>query len=455
MRGLICIIEDEADMCEYLEETLGRREFEISTYQTGTSGLAAIAEKEFDTVLVDINLPDISGLQVCAKIIENIPDVPVIVMTAFGNMETAISAIRAGAYDFVTKPLDIEILSLALDRAVRYRNLQETVKKLSDNTNSTDLFGDIIGQSQAMEEMFKQLRRIADSEATLLITGESGVGKELTAQAVHSNSRREKKPLISINCAAMPGQLLESELFGYVKGAFTDARTAKKGLFQEADGGTLFLDEIGEIPIDLQPKLLRVLEERRVRPLGGVNEIPVDVRIIAATNRDLDTAVEEGLFREDLFYRLNVIKLAIPPLRSRGTDILLLANKFIEQFAKKQKREVTGITEAAVQKLLDYSWPGNVRELRNAVEHAVALTQFEKIVPEDLPAKVASYTSDQLLIPSEDPMDLVSLETMEKRYIQHVLKSTSANKTLTARILKIDRKTLYRKLQSYENNDIS
>lgn len=439
-------------MCDYLEETLTRRDFKVSTFQTGMSGLAAISEQAFDTVLVDINLPDISGLDVCAKIIENIPDVPVIVMTAFGNMETAISAIRAGAYDFVTKPLDIEILSLALDRSVRYRTLQETVKKLSDNNQQQDLFGDIIGQSQAMEEMFKQLRRIADSEATLLITGESGVGKELTARAVHSHSRRETKPLISINCAAMPAQLLESELFGYVKGAFTDARTSKKGLFQEADGGTLFLDEIGEIPIDLQPKLLRVLEERKVRPLGGVNETPVDVRIITATNRDLETAVEEGLFREDLFYRLNVIKVAIPPLRSRGTDILLLAHKFIEQFAKKQKREVNGITEAAVQKLLDYSWPGNVRELRNAVEHAVALTQFEKIVPEDLPAKIVTYSNDQLLLPSNDPMELVSLETMEKRYIQHVLKSTSSNKTLTARILKIDRKTLYRKLQAYEKD---
>lgn len=439
-------------MCDYLEETLTRRDFKVSTFQTGMNGLAAISEQAFDTVLVDINLPDISGLDVCAKIIENIPDVPVIVMTAFGNMETAISAIRAGAYDFVTKPLDIEILSLALDRSVRYRTLQETVKKLSDNNQQQDLFGDIIGQSQAMEEMFKQLRRIADSEATLLITGESGVGKELTARAVHSHSRRETKPLISINCAAMPAQLLESELFGYVKGAFTDARTSKKGLFQEADGGTLFLDEIGEIPIDLQPKLLRVLEERKVRPLGGVNETPVDVRIITATNRDLETAVEEGLFREDLFYRLNVIKVAIPPLRSRGTDILLLAHKFIEQFAKKQKREVNGITEAAVQKLLDYSWPGNVRELRNAVEHAVALTQFEKIVPEDLPAKIATYSNDQLLLPSNDPMELVSLETMEKRYIQHVLKSTSSNKTLTARILKIDRKTLYRKLQAYEKD---
>ncbi len=410
-------------MCEYLEETLQRRDFSIFTYHTGQSGLTAVSDRPFDAVLVDINLPDISGLHVCNKIIENVPDVPVIVMTAFGNMDTAISAIRAGAYDFVTKPLDIDILSMALDRAVRYRNLQKTIKKLSDTTQKPDVFGNIIGQSQVMEEMFNQLSRIADSEATLLITGESGVGKEVTARAVHSHSRRVNKPLISINCAAMPGQLLESELFGYVKGAFTDARSAKNGLFQEADGGTLFLDEIGEIPLDLQPKLLRVLEERRVRPLGGVKEIPIDVRIIAATNRDLETAVEEGLFREDLFYRLNVIKISIPPLRSRGTDILLLAKKFIEQFAKRQQRDVTGMTEAAVQKLLDYSWPGNVRELRNAVEHAVALTRFEKIVPEDLPAKIANYTTDQLLLPSEDPMELISLEEMEKRYIQHVLKS--------------------------------
>lgn len=450
MRGVICIIEDEADMCEYLEETLQRRDFSVSTFQTGQAGLTALGEQEFDAVLVDINLPDINGLQICANIMDNIPDVPVIVMTAFGNMETAISAIRAGAYDFVTKPLDIEILALALDRAVRYRALQEIIEKLSDNTVVQELPGDIIGQSQAMEALFQQLARIADSEATLLITGESGVGKEVMAKAVHLRSRRAKKPLITINCAAIPAQLLESELFGYTKGAFTDAKSSKKGLFQEADGSTLFLDEIGEIPIELQPKLLRVLEERKVRPIGGVDEIPIDVRIIAATNRDLETAVEEGLFREDLLYRLNVINLDIPPLRSRGADILLLANHFIEQYAQRQQRGVTGFTEAAAQKMLNYSWPGNVRELRNAVEHAVALTKFEKIVPEDLPAKIRNYKSEQLLISSNDPKELVSLEEMEKRYIQHVLKSTSANKTLTARILQIDRKTLYRKLQVYE-----
>lgn len=248
----------------------------------------------------------------------------------------------------------------------------------------------------------------------------------------------------------MPGQLLESELFGHKKGAFTDAGAYNKGLFLEADGGTLFLDEVGEIPLDLQPKLLRALEERCVRPVGGTTERPFNVRIIAATNRDLESAVEDGLFREDLFYRLNVIQLEMPPLRSRGTDILLLARKFVKHFSLKQSKAVTGIADSAAAKLLDYSWPGNVRELRNAIEHAVALTCFEKILPEDLPEKIRLFKNEYILVGDQDPMELISMEEMERRYIMHVLKTTGGNRTLTSRILQVDRKTLYRKLQRYE-----
>ena len=452
MKGNILVIEDDQDMCDMLEAGLGSRAFGVSTYISGKEGLAAVNLQTTDVVLADINLPDMNGLEICKAIMTNVPDVPVIIMTAFGSMDTAIAAIRAGAYDFITKPLDMDILAMSLERAARYRNLQETVKKLKDAVNQPRHFDDLLGESPAMEELFSQLSRIADSEASILIIGESGTGKELTARAVHSHSRRKNRPLITINCAAMPGQLLESELFGHKKGAFTDARTENKGLFLEAEGGTLFLDEVGEIPLELQPKLLRALEERCVRPVGGTNENSFDVRIIAATNRDLESAVEEGLFREDLFYRLNVIKIEMPPLRSRGTDILLLARKFVEQFSTRQNRAVKGISDSAAEKLLDYSWPGNVRELRNAIEHSVALTHFDTIVPEDLPEKIRIFKNDYILLGAQDPMELISMEEMERRYIMYVLKTTGGNRTLTARILQVDRKTLYRKLQRYEEH---
>lgn len=450
MKGNILVIEDDREMCDMLTVGLSRRDFSVSTYTLGKEGLDAVDLQKTDVVLADINLPDMNGLDICSEVVTNLPDIPVIVMTAFGSMDTAIAAIRAGAYDFVTKPLDMDLLSLSLERAARYRKLQETVKSLSNAVRQPQSFDNLLGDSPVMEKLFSQLHRIAESEASLLITGESGSGKELVAKAIHNASNRSGKPLITINCAAMPGQLLESELFGHKKGAFTDARNDNAGLFLEADGGTLFLDEVGEIPLDLQPKLLRALEERCVRPIGGTTERTFDVRIIAATNRDLESAVEDGLFREDLYYRLNVIHLEIPPLRSRGTDILILAGKFIEQFSKRQSKAVTGLSDAAADKLLSYTWPGNVRELRNAMERAVALTHFDTIVPEDLPEKIRLYRNDQFLLSSSDPAELISLEEMERRYIMHVLQATGGNRTLAARIMGVDRKTLYRKLQRYE-----
>ncbi len=450
MTGKILVIEDDLDMCNMLSVGLKRRGYAVSTFTSGQEGLAAVQSQLTDVVLADIHLPDKNGLEICYSIAANQPDIPVIIMTAFGSMDTAIAAIRVGAYDFVTKPLDLDILALSLDRAVRYRNLQDTVKKLRDAVKHPLNFDYLIGESPAMEELFSKLSRIADSEASLLITGESGSGKELTAKAVHMHSRRKNQSLTTINCAAMPSQLLESELFGHKKGAFTDAKDHRKGLFLEADGGTLFLDEVGEIPLELQPKLLRALEERVIRPVGGTKERPFDVRIIAATNRDLESAVEDGLFREDLYYRLNVINIEMPPLLSRGTDILLLADKFIEHFSSRQNKAITGLSDATAEKLLEYPWPGNVRELRNAIEHAVALTNFERIVPDDLPEKIRLFRNNYILLGAEDPMELISMEEMERRYIIHVLKRTGGNRTLAARILQVDRKTLYRKLQLYE-----
>jgi DNA-binding NtrC family response regulator len=450
MKGKILIIEDDQDMCDMLMAGLVRRDYAVSTFTSFERGLSAIQSQPSDVILADIHLPDGNGLELCNAVTTNKPDIPVMIMTAFGSLETAVAAIRAGAYDFVTKPIDLDILALALDRAIRHRKLQETVKKLRNEVKQPVQFDHLLGESQPMRELFAKLSRIADSEASLLITGESGSGKELTAKAVHMHSRRKNHTLTTLNCAAMPSQLLESELFGYKKGSFTDAKEDRKGLFLESDGGTLFLDEVGELPLDLQPKLLRAIEERKVRPVGETSEFPFDVRIIAATKRDLESAVEDGLFREDLFYRLNVINIEMPPLRSRGADILLLANKFIKQFSVIQKKGVTGISKGAAEKLLQYTWPGNVRELRNAVEHAIALTDFDTIVAEDLPEKIRLFQNNVILLGAEDPMELISMEEMERRYIMHVLNTCGGNRTLSARILQLDRKTLYRKLQLYK-----
>jgi DNA-binding NtrC family response regulator len=449
MSGHILIVDDEQSMCEMLEADLQRRGFAVAWYTSASEAFATLQSEDCDVVLVDLNMPGMSGTEFCERVVANRADVPVVVMTAFGSMETAIAAIRAGAYDFIAKPFDLDVLFLTLERAVKHRSLQEKVKTLSEAVKQSQHFDELSGDSPPMRELFSQLARIADTESAVLITGESGTGKELVAHALHNRSRRRNGPFVAINCSALPETLLESELFGYKRGAFTDAKSDRKGLFLQADGGTFFLDEIGEMPLALQPKLLRALEERRVRPLGGDAEQSFEARIIAASNRDLEAAVDEGRFREDLFYRLNVITVEVPPLRARGTDILLLAKNFIEQFAARSGKRVIGLSNQAAEKLLGYAWPGNVRELRNAIEHAVALTPYEKLAVEDLPKNIRAYHSSHVLVGSANPTELVSLEEVERRYILHVLKSVGGNQTHAARILGLNRKTLYRKLQQY------
>ncbi|MCB2216447.1 sigma-54-dependent transcriptional regulator [Desulfofustis glycolicus] len=444
MKASILIIEDDRDMCDMLSVALGRRGFSAVAYQSGMSGLAAIDSGQPDVILVDINLPDINGMEVCQRVSADTPDLPVVVMTAFGNMDMAIEAIRAGAYDFITKPVDMDMLALALDRAVQYRMLHKQLTVLSRAAETAPNLDCMIGESQVMRELFQRLTKIADTGISVLITGESGAGKEVAARALHNLSRRKQQPFVAINCSTLTETLLESELFGHVKGAFTDACSDRKGLFQEADGGTLFLDEIADFPLSLQPKLLRVIEERRVRPIGTNSEYPFDVRILAATNRDIEAAVAAGEFREDLFYRLNVITAQVPPLRERGADRLLLAARFISDCSARQGKQVTGIDKAAAKKILNYSWPGNVRELRNAMEHAVALADHQLITPEDLPEKITSQ--HHLLESVYHPADLVSLEEMTNRYINYILGVTEGNQSLAAQILEIDRKTLYRRL---------
>jgi len=449
MRARVLIIDDDDAMRDMLVEFLRQRDWDAAACASAEEGVRRVAGEELDVVVTDLRMPGMTGIDLCHRLTSTRPDVPVIVMTAFGNLENAVAAIRAGAYDFVTKPVQLDMLEIAVRRAAERRQLNEQIRLLAAGHGDAAPFEEMVGESAPMRRLFDQVARVADADATTLITGESGTGKELVARAIHVRSRRAAGPFCALNCSAVPESLLESELFGHVRGAFTDARESRKGLFLQAHGGTLFLDEIGDIPLALQPKLLRVLEERVVRPLGGERELPFDARIVAATNRDLEAAIEERRFREDLFFRLNVIRLEVPPLRARGTDVLLLAQRFVEEIAKRTGKRVTGLSQAAAKKLLAYTWPGNVRELHNAIERAVALTRHDTIIPDDLPERVLRYRQRDIVLGGEDPMELLPMSEIERRYLLHVLDVVQGNKAQASRVLGIDRRTLYRKLEQY------
>ena len=436
-------------MCELLAEGLRQHGYEARWNASPHEALTQLAEHNFDVVLTDINMRDMSGLELCQKATEAHPELPVIVITAFGSMETAVQAIRVGAYDFITKPFDIDVVAIAIERAVKHGVLTREVQRLQRAVDESRRFDELLGASPAMKEVYDLLERVGESESTVLVSGESGTGKELVARALHRRSKRSTGPFVAINCAAMPEQLLESELFGHTKGAFTDARSARPGLFVQAKGGTIFLDEIGDMPVGLQPKLLRALQERTVRPVGGDTETPIDVRVVAASNRDLETAIEERKFREDLYYRINVIHVELPPLRARGADVLLLATHYLQHFATQSQKDVRSLDSEAAEKLSAYAWPGNVRELANCMERAVALTRNESIGIADLPEKIRSYRTSHVLVAATDPSELVPMEEVEKRYILRVLEAVGGNKTLAAQVLGLDRKTLYRKLDRY------
>jgi DNA-binding NtrC family response regulator len=447
VQGRILIIDDDRSMCEILESALRRRDFEVAWRTSPDEGLRVLGDQDFDVVVTDLNMQGMSGVDLCRQIAENREDIPVVVMTAFGSMETAVAAIRAGAYDFVTKPFEMDDIALTLERALRHRALREEVKRLRRAVDDSRKFDDIIGQSSAMEKAYDLLERVADSDTTVLVTGESGTGKELVARALHKRSPRNRGPFVAINCAAMPETLLESELFGHTRGAFTDARQARPGLFVKAQGGTLFLDEIGEMPMGMQAKLLRALQERTVRPVGGDQEVPFDARLVTATNRDLESEVEEKRFREDLFYRINVVRINVPPLRSRGSDVLLLAQSFIERYSSAARSKVKGMSSGAADKLLSYPWPGNVRELQNCIERAVALARYDQLGVDDLPEKIRDFKSSRVIVETEDPSELLPMDEVERRYILRVLEAVGGNKTMAAQVLGFDRRTLYRKLE--------
>lgn len=455
MSARILVVDDDADMGREVKRLVERRGYAAHVCTTADDAFECFLNEAFDVVVTDLRMRGMSGVDLCGRIVENKRDVPVIVITGFGNLEAAVASLRVGAFDFLTKPFHQEQLMLAVERAARHRHLLSEVRRLEQVVAREADFGEIVGESLAIRRMVDVIARAAASEATVLVTGESGSGKELVARALHAQGGREKGPLVAINCAAMPETLLESELFGHTKGAFTDAKNPRKGLFLEANGGTLFLDEVSEMPTGMQAKLLRALETKRVRAVGATHEESFDARIVAATNRDLESLIQENRFREDLYYRLNVVHIEVPPLRSRGGDALILARVFLERLAKRHGKSFRGFSTGVAERLLQYPWPGNVRELMNAVERAVALARFDELGMEDLPSKVREYRSSHVLVAATDPSELVTLEEVERRYIARVMEAVHGNKTEATRVLGIDRSTLYRKLDRYGLSEVT
>jgi DNA-binding NtrC family response regulator len=454
MEGTILLVDDEQEARELLVDALTRRGFDAQAVASGSEALDRLQRSDVDAVLTDVRLGGMSGIELCRRLREARPDLPAIVMTGHADMDVAISAIRAGAYDFISKPVHMESLVLALHRAIHHHHLTSEVKRLRAGGVGTPPRG-IIGESAELRRVLQLVEQVAESDATVLITGESGTGKELIARALHERSARAHAAFVAVNCAAIPGNLLESELFGHVKGAFTDAARTRPGLFVQASEGTLFLDEIGEMPLETQPKLLRALQERRVRPVGSDEEVAIDVRVIAATNRDLQAEVTAGKFRADLYYRINVVRVDVPPLRQRPGDTLALAQHFLRRHAERHGKQLVGISPAATRRLLDYSWPGNVRELENCIERAVTLSRGSMIDLEDLPDAIRHHSAPpRAPAPSETAApELVSLEEAERRYIQRVLAACTGNKSRAARVLGIDRRSLYRRLESLGLHD--
>jgi two-component system response regulator HydG len=444
----ILIVEDDVDTAEMVRDGLRRLGFTADAVYSALDCLTYLRTRSADVVVTDVVMAGITGIELCAQLRQAHPEILSIVLTGAFSLDTAVAAMRAGAYDYLAKPVKLDVLALALERAIGHLRLQRELRRLRTEAARATPASTIAGSSPAIREVLDLVARVAPTDATVLITGESGTGKELVARALHDQSPRQYKPFVAINCAAMPAPLLESELFGHVQGAFTDARHGRAGLFAQAGEGTVFLDEIGEMPLEMQVKLLRVLQERRVRPVGGDVEVAVAARIVTATNRNLEREVEEHRFREDLFYRVNVVQIPVPPLRARAGDILYLAQFFLHRIAKRIHKAVEGISESAARKLLDYDWPGNVRELENCMERAVALCRLSEITIDDLPAKLVEQSASQLVVDIGSPAELVTIDEMVHRYARQVLALSGGNKSKAARILGIDRRSLYRRLET-------
>lgn len=438
----ILVVDDESNICDFLKRGLtqvGNYSVDIAT--NGQQAIEKVEKDVFDMVLTDLMMPEMDGMTLI-KLIKGIrPEIPIIMMTAYGSIETAVEAMKLGANDYITKPIDLKDLLLRISKVYNEALIYKENRLLRMEVRKRFEFNNIIGKSRKMQEVFSLIEKVAPSNSTVLIYGSSGTGKELVAKAIHYNSPRANGPFIPFNCGAIPETLVESELFGHIKGAFTGAIQTKNGLFEEAHGGTLFLDEISNTLPSVQAKLLRVLQEKEITKVGSVERIKVDVRMIAATNIDLEAAVKRGEFREDLFYRLNVFPIFLPDLKDRKEDIPLLVYHFLDKYSKEMKKDIKGISKEAMKILLDYSWPGNVRELENAIERAVIMTDQEYLTPQDFPRDLMEDISEVI---RKGVRERKSLNDIKSEYIAMILKETKGNKKLAAEILKVNPRTLYR-----------
>ncbi len=445
----ILVVDDEKNIREGLKTSLEMDEYSVHVAEDGKQGWNMVNNKEIDLVIADLKMPGLSGEELLKRTTSSYPTIPVIILTGHGTIESAVEAMRNGAFDFVTKPVNLDRLSLLVKRAlsnrelvIQHRSLQEEVKRLSEKQKTPQL----IGKSPEIQKILQIIEQVAPSKASVLITGESGVGKEVVADAIVRLSNRSDKPFVKVHCAALAETLLESELFGHEKGAFTGAVSRKRGRFELANTGTIFLDEIAEVNQQVQIKILRVLQDKRFERVGGEETQEVDVRIISATNRDVTEEIEQGRFREDLFYRLNVVNIHVPPLRQRKDDIPLLATAFLKEFADENRKAIEGFEAEARDALYRYRWPGNIRELRNAIESAVVMCRGNLIKHEDLPPSVASGAEDDYIRVQVGS----TLDDAEKEIIRATLRHENGNKSKTAEVLGIGRKTLHRKIQEYQ-----
>jgi DNA-binding NtrC family response regulator len=441
-RHRVLIVEDDPEMLALVGEHLEGEGHAVTGATRGADAISRLRTGEFDVVLTDLRLPDADGMEVLRVARESQRDVPVILFTAFGSIETAIQAIRQGAYDYVTKPFALEEIGLLVGKALEDRRLREENRRLREEVTGHYRFENLLGTSEAMQTVFALIRQAAPGDANVLITGESGTGKELVAKALHYNSARAVRPFVPVNCAAIPASLLESELFGHVKGAFTGAVKSRRGMFREAESGTLFLDEIADMAPELQAKLLRVIEDRAVRPVGSDEAVAVDLRLIAATNQDIQVRVREGKFREDLYYRLAVIPIHLPPLRERRDDIPLLAEHFLRRAVDASGKDIRGFTPEAMAALLRHPWPGNARELENVVERAVTLAISDQIPPEALLLDVSAGATPATLLAQAARRP--SLDELTREYVALVLREAGGDKAKAAEILGVSKRTLYR-----------
>ena len=446
----ILIIDDEDAQRNVLKGYLEKKGYKIFSASSGTDGIKTVQNNLVDIVLSDFKMPDKTGLEVLEEVKKINPEISFVILTAFGTIENAVKAMRLGAFDYISKPVDLDELDLMIERIIENKNLRSEIQILKNQLKEKFKIDSFISQSPKMEEVLSVGARAADSKATILITGESGTGKEVLAKSIHYVSPRKDKPFIAVNIPALPETLLESELFGHEKGAFTGAEKAKKGRFELADGGTIFLDEIGDTPINLQVKLLRVLQEHQIERLGSTENINIDVRIIAATHQNLEEKIKDGSFREDLFYRLNIVSLHIPPLRERKEDVLPLIDHFVDKYAKENGKQKLSLSKEVVDLLIKYNFPGNVRELENIIERAVVLSRADLITVNDLPNVVKGFKGEKEILVDEEGSLIEQVEALEKKLIYDALSKSNGNQSHAGRILGLTERNLRYKMQKYE-----